>query len=78
MLAKKRDAGQDANQSQGAAQKAGRANRIPPLLTSSSNNPHSDHPLETAPVESKHIVAVPPELQQLVREISVAVNARGK
>jgi flagellar hook-length control protein FliK len=76
MLAKKRDAGQDANQSQGGA-KGGQGGQDPSTLDIMQQQSGLDRPLETAPVEGKHIVAVPPELQQLVREISVAVNAQG-
>jgi flagellar hook-length control protein FliK len=36
-----------------------------------------DLSMQNAQVESKHVVALPPELQQLVREISVVVNAAG-
>ena len=36
-----------------------------------------DLSLQTAQVESKHAVSLPPELQQVVREISVVVNAAG-
>jgi flagellar hook-length control protein FliK len=36
-----------------------------------------DPSIQAAPVESKHIVGVPVELQHLVREISVVVNAAG-
>ena len=37
-----------------------------------------DQPIQVGQVESKRIVAVPPEVQQLVREISVVVNTAGK
>ena len=37
-----------------------------------------DQPIRTGQVESKRMVAVPPEVQQLVREISVVVNTAGK
>ena len=36
-----------------------------------------DSPLQAVEVESKHVVALPTDLQQLVREISVVVNAAG-
>jgi flagellar hook-length control protein FliK len=36
-----------------------------------------DTPLRTVEIESKHVVALPADLQQLVREISVVVNAAG-
>ena len=36
-----------------------------------------DTPFQTVEVESKHVVALPADLQQLVREISVVVNAAG-
>jgi flagellar hook-length control protein FliK len=36
-----------------------------------------DSSMQTAQVESKHAVSLPPELQQVVREISVVVNAAG-
>ena len=37
-----------------------------------------DQSIQTGQGESKRMVAVPPEVQQLVREISVVVNAAGK
>ena len=37
-----------------------------------------DLPIQAGQVESKRMVAVPPEVQQLVREISVVVNTAGK
>jgi flagellar hook-length control protein FliK len=37
-----------------------------------------DQPIQAGQVESKRMVAVPPEVQQLVREISVVVNTAGK
>ena len=37
-----------------------------------------DQPIQAGQVESKRLVAVPPEVQQLVREISVVVNTAGK
>jgi len=76
LLAKKRDGGQDANQFQGGT-KGRQGEQDPSTLDIMQQQPGLDHSIETAPVESKHIVAVPPELQQLVREISVAVNAQG-
>jgi flagellar hook-length control protein FliK len=76
LLAKKRDGGQDANQFQGGT-KSRQGEQDPFTLDIMQQQPALDHSMETAPVESKHIVAVPPELQQLVREISVAVNAQG-
>jgi flagellar hook-length control protein FliK len=36
-----------------------------------------DSSMQTAQVESKHAVSLPPELQQVVREISLVVNAAG-
>lgn len=36
-----------------------------------------DSPMQAVEVESKHVVALPTDLQQLVREISVVVNAAG-
>ncbi len=36
-----------------------------------------DASMHAGPVESKHVVSVPVEMQQLVREISVVVNAAG-
>ena len=76
MLAKKKEAGQDANQFQGGA-KGRQGEQDPSTLDIMQQQPGLDHSMQTAPVEGKHIVAVPPELQQLVREISVAVNAQG-
>ena len=37
-----------------------------------------DQPIQAGQVESKRMVAVPPEVQHLVREISVVVNTAGK
>ncbi len=76
MLAKKRDVGQDANQFQGSA-KGRQGDQDPSTLDLMQQSPGLESSMQTAPVEGKHIVAVPPELQQLVREISVAVNAQG-
>jgi flagellar hook-length control protein FliK len=38
----------------------------------------SDQPSPIAPLESKRAVAVPPEIQNLVREISVVIDTAGK
>jgi Flagellar hook-length control protein FliK len=40
--------------------------------------PKTDSPIHTAQVESKHPIALPVELQQLVREITVGVDAAGR
>ena len=37
-----------------------------------------DQPIQAGQVESKRMVALPPEMQHLVREISVVVNTAGK
>jgi flagellar hook-length control protein FliK len=75
MLAKKRDAGQDALLQGGAKGRQG--DQDPSTLGMMQQQPGLEQSMQPAPVEGKHIVAVPPELQQLVREISVAVNAQG-
>jgi flagellar hook-length control protein FliK len=36
-----------------------------------------DQPIQVTQIESKHVVALPPEMHSLVREISVVVNAAG-
>jgi flagellar hook-length control protein FliK len=76
MLARKRAAGQEGNQPEGS---------LKPQSSSSSTNidptqiqpPGFQTSIQATAVESKHIVAIPPELQQLVREISTTVNSAG-
>jgi len=76
MLAKRREASQIENQPQGTAKKQSDVNSgtVDPMLQQPVAFQGSIQP---SAVEAKHIVAVPPELQQLVKEISVAVNSAG-
>ncbi len=76
MLAKKRAAGQDETQPQSASKRqadTATAN-IDPMQPQPSSFQNSR---QTTAVEGKHIVSIPPELQQLVREISTTVNSSG-
>lgn len=75
VLAKKREANQDSAQPKGGKHKEGDTGGTAPGLMGAQAS--FDQPLQPAPLESKSVVEVPPELQQLVREISVVVNANG-
>lgn len=75
VLAKKREGTQDDAQS-----KTGKQNDTDPgMIPAGLLGPQAllDQSLQPAPVQSKSVVPVPPELQQLVREISSVVNANG-
>jgi flagellar hook-length control protein FliK len=74
VLAKKREA-QDSVQSKSGKHGESDAN---PAAAGMVQAPATFEPsLQAAQIESKRVVAVPVDLQQLVREISVAVNAAG-
>lgn len=73
-LSRKQQSNQEDAQSAGGKPSKGEA-ATPSLM----GDPESLQNLMDAPtVEEKHLVAIPPELQQLVREISVVVNAPGQ
>lgn len=75
MLARKRTEDKEGNQPQDDAKRQADTKTAPvDLMLPPSTFQNSIQP--TA-VESKHIVALPPDLQQLVREVSVAVNSAG-
>jgi flagellar hook-length control protein FliK len=76
-LAKKRDGSKDTDPfpSLQDNRKSYAESTSPGLVDSQQQT--MDRSIQTAEIESKHIVAVPPELQQVVREISVAINAAG-
>ena len=76
VLAKKQEANQD-----GAKPKGGKRpeSGLDPTAAGLMESPKTfDQSIQAAQVEAKRVVAVPVELQQLVREISVAVNAAEK
>jgi Flagellar hook-length control protein FliK len=50
----------------------------PTLATPLATPGPSDRGIDTPAVEDKHIVSLPPDLEQLVHEISVVVNAPGQ
>jgi len=75
VLAKKREGIQDDGQP-----KTGKQNEIDPgMIPPGLMGPQTlfDQSLQPTPVQSKTSVQVPPELQQLVREISTVVNTNG-
>lgn len=77
LLAKKREAAQEANQFQsGAKSSQSGPNQDGPAFTL-SQPATLDRPLQPTAVEGPHSVNLPPELQQVVKEISVAVNTAG-
>src|SRR5579871_3815610 len=77
LLAKKREAAQETKQFQMDA-KAGQGSQNPGGSTFTLSQQASlDRPLQPAAVEGPHSVTLPPELQQVVKEISVAVNTAG-
>jgi flagellar hook-length control protein FliK len=77
MLAKKRD-GQKNSDPFHALQEKQQGKADSGTSTVADAPPQTmDRSIQSVQVESKHIVAVPPELQQVVREISAAVNAAG-
>jgi hypothetical protein len=78
MLAKKREAAQIANQSQGSPKERQGKPDMTGAEFMQSQPASFDLAMQPTQIESKHIVALPPELQHVVREISVAVNASGK
>lgn len=52
---------------------------LDPTLANLPTTPDlSDHAIDVAATEDKHIVSLPPDLAQLVREISVVVKAPGQ
>jgi len=75
VLAKKREGIQDDGQPKTGKQNETDPGMIPPGLM----GPQTlfDQSLQPTPVQSKTSVQVPPELQQLVREISTVVNTNG-
>lgn len=75
-LAKKRDA-TNSDPFQGISGKSGGgADPTATGLMDQQQQP-MERSIQTAEIESKHVVPVPPELQSVVREISAAVNAAG-
>jgi hypothetical protein len=77
MLGKKRDGSKDTEPFQGLqVKRQDNADSTIVGLVDAQQQP-MDPSIRTTEIESKHIVAVPPELQQVVREISVAINAAG-
>jgi hypothetical protein len=81
MLAKKKDADKNADSLQGASQTGakGRQGDVDQSAIGlmQAEPLQLDRSIQPSAVDSKHMVAVPPELQQVVREISTAVNAAG-
>lgn len=52
---------------------------LDPALANPPTTPEpSDRAIDAAAIEGKHVVSLPPDLAQLVREISVVVNAPGQ
>ena len=76
MLAKKRAANQEGSTLDAGAKRQADPNsaNIDPMQAQPSG---FQSMIQPTAVESKHIVALPPELQQLVREISTGVNSAG-
>ncbi len=73
VLAKKQQGGED-----GAKSKDGKqfGNELDPASAGLMQMPKAfDAPIQAVQVDGKRVVAVPPELQQLVHEISVVVNS---
>ena len=78
MLARKREAAQIANKSQGSPQeRQGKPDMTQAEFMQSQPAPFN-LAMQPSQVENKHIVTLPPELQHVVREISVAVNDSGR
>ncbi len=75
VLARKRQANQEGSQAKG---KRADSNADPTAGASAAVQPTFEQAMQAAPVESKHVVAVPPEIEQLVDEISVVVGPEGK
>lgn len=77
MLAKKRDGSKDTESFQALQEKRpGNAESTTANLIDAQQRP-AERSIQTTEIESKHMVTVPPELQQVVQEISVAINAAG-
>jgi hypothetical protein len=77
LLAKKREAAQETKQFQMDA-KTGQGSQNPGgSVFTLSQQANLDRPLQSTAVEGPHSVTLPPELQQVVKEISVAVNTAG-
>jgi flagellar hook-length control protein FliK len=75
MLAKKRGENQESTRTKGGK---GGDSELEPSVAGFMQMPKTlDPSMQTGPVEGKHVVAMPPQLQQVVHEISVAVNAAG-
>ncbi len=75
VLARKRQANQEGSQAKG---KRADSSAEPAAGATMPVQPSFEQAMQMAPVESKHVVAVPPEIEQLVDEISVVVGPEGK
>jgi flagellar hook-length control protein FliK len=75
VLSKKQDSKQDAATAKNGKPSDGDVESAAGALLSMPKT--FDSTIETSQMEGTRVVAVPPELQQLVREISVAVNTAG-
>jgi flagellar hook-length control protein FliK len=75
LLATKRGVDKEGAQSKGA--KHNERDSDPTAFGFPQGQQMFDQTLQVAPIESKHLVTLPADLQQLVREISVVVNAAG-
>jgi hypothetical protein len=77
MLAKKREADREGLQSQRGKGMQSGSNLEPGATSFQAFDQARNAPAAVAAMDSKHVVALPPDLQQLVREISVAANQAG-
>lgn len=75
VLAKKREGKQESAETKGEKRTEKNVEGAAPALVQEPTR--FGQPIQATAVEGKHVVALPPELQSLVREISVVVNAAG-